>query len=249
MKQIKNVDDCNQSIFKDKTDIIIDLDGTLIDSIGIWNDVDIEMITNEGRTPRNVGLDRDLFLASNTSGDVYVNYAKYILDSYGIDKYTPQQFHEMRCQIAEVYHSERLTLKEGAAEFLKKAREQGHKLTLATITIVRFIDIYAFKNENIRREIDLYEIFNGGVLTKESVTSKKPNPEVYLKALKLSGRSQPDCIVIEDSLSGVQAAKAAAIDTIVMYDKYADCNRSEIEELADYKADNYEVLIRNLRKK
>lgn len=242
----KSVENIDYNIFEDVENIIVDIDGTLIDSIGLWNDVDEKIISGFGKTPRNVGLDRDRFLAENTYGDIFVNYAQYVIDSYGITGITAKELFDMRCDIAEVYHTEKLQLKEGADEFLIKARELGYILTLATITIPRFLDIYAYKNKNICSKIKLYEIFNGGVLTKENVSHKKPNPEVYFKAVEIGGCPSESCIVIEDSLSGIQAAKGAGLKTISIYDKYADCDREEIDELTDYTTPGFRALKRNI---
>lgn len=242
----RKVENINYNIFKDKSNIIFDLDGTLIDSIGMWNNVDIELLTSLGKTPRNVGEERDKFLAENTHGDIYLNFAKHTIESYQIEGITPEELNEMRYTLARKYQINKLDLKDKVAEFLVQARKLGYTLTLATISTPHAIEIYAKENKKIRNKIDLYSIFNGGILTKESVTHKKPNPEVYLKAVELHNSRKEDCIVIEDSLSGVQAAKGAGIDTIAIYDQHADCDREKINVLADYTASNYKVLSKNI---
>ena len=73
---------------------------------------------------------------------------------------------------------------------------------------------------------------------------KKPNPEVYNKIKeKFKITDLSDCVVIEDSLSGVLAAKNANLKVIVMYDKYSDKNRDEINKLADYKVNDFKELL------
>ena len=57
----------------------------------------------------------------------------------------------------------------------------------------------------IRSEILLRDIFDF-MLTHEDVTAIKPDPAVYLKALAGLGLAANDCLVIEDSLPGVEAA-------------------------------------------
>ena len=51
------------------------------------------------------------------------------------------------------------------------------------------------------------------------------------------------CIVIEDSLTGVLAAKNAKLEVIVMYDKYSDKDREKLDEFADYTVSNFKELI------
>lgn len=52
-----------------------------------------------------------------------------------------------------------------------------------------------------------------------------------------------ECLVIEDALIGVQAAKNAGIEVVNMYDKYSDSDREEINSLSDYKVKNFKELI------
>ena len=60
-------------------------------------------------------------------------------------------------------------------------------------------------------------------IKKDDVKMKKPNPEVYNKIKdKFKINNLSECIVIEDSLSGVLAAKKAKLKVIVIYDKYKD---------------------------
>ena len=82
------------------------------------------------------------------------------------------------------------------------------------------------------------------IITKDDVSLKKPNPEVYNKIIeKFQIKDLSRCIVIEDSLTGVLAAKNAKLDVIVMYDKYSDKDRDRINELADYTVSNFKELI------
>jgi beta-phosphoglucomutase-like phosphatase (HAD superfamily) len=80
------------------------------------------------------------------------------------------------------------------------------------------------------------------ILAKESVTRKKPDPEVYLKALSTIGEKADDCIVIEDSYSGCLAAINAGIEVINIYDRHSDSERELIDSLVDYKYGNYDEL-------
>ena len=80
--------------------------------------------------------------------------------------------------------------------------------------------------------------------TKDDVKLKKPNPEVYNKIIEnFNITDLSKCIVIEDSLTGVLAAKNANLDVIVIYDKYSEKDRNKINELADYNVNNFKELI------
>jgi HAD superfamily hydrolase (TIGR01509 family) len=58
------------------------------------------------------------------------------------------------------------------------------------------------------------------VLTREDYVVSKPDPEPYLLALKLLGATAEECLVVEDSRRGLQAAIAAGIDCAVVYNQF-----------------------------
>lgn len=107
------------------------------------------------------------------------------------------------------------------------------------------MEIYKNENENIKNKADIDKYFSLTLL-KEDVRELKPNPEVYLKVLDLLNVNAEECLIFEDSLIGVQAANASGIDVAVIYDKYSDGNRKEINELSKYSFDNYMDVINNI---
>ncbi len=76
----------------------------------------------------------------------------------------------------------------------------------------------------------------------------KPNPEIFLKVVETLHVKKEECLIFEDSLVGVQAAKSAGIQVVAMYDKYSDGERDEIQKLADYQIDNYFDVVNVLEK-
>ena len=83
---MKRLDELN---LKDKKVIIFDLDGTLIDSIGIWNMTDQQLIYDySGITvdQDSVQADRDYFLNNNPSSDIYTAYCEFLINKYKLNK-------------------------------------------------------------------------------------------------------------------------------------------------------------------
>ena len=121
-------------------------------------------------------------------------------------------------------------------------------MALATVSRKETIDIYINENEYMKNKCNLQEYFDY-IITKDDVTLKKPNPEVYnniIDKFKITDLSR--CLVIEDSLTGVLAAKRANLNVIAIYDKYSDKDREKINELADYNVDSYQELIELFKK-
>ena len=63
-----------------------------------------------------------------------------------------------------------------------------------------------------------------GIITYEDVSNHKPFPDAYLQALKLSKKSESNCIAIEDSMVGVEAAKAANINCLLTLPPWSSSN-------------------------
>ena len=66
-------------MFKNKKLIIFDMDGTLIDSVGIWNEVDSKLIESIGGiiTDENIQVQRDQTLKRFKDGDIYLEYCRF----------------------------------------------------------------------------------------------------------------------------------------------------------------------------
>ena len=96
----------------------------------------------------------------------------------------------------------------GIIEFLQKLNKQKFPTALATSSRKTISD-YVLENFGIRK------YFNH-IITGDDVTRAKPDPEIYLKAANNLKIKPFDCIVFEDSISGVEAAKKAGMKVILV---------------------------------
>ena len=78
----------NTNILKNKEVIIFDLDGTLINTIDIWNKVDYLVLKKHkiNISKKEIQKIRDNYLLNNTNDNIYLNYSKYLVEKYNIDK-------------------------------------------------------------------------------------------------------------------------------------------------------------------
>lgn len=117
----------------------------------------------------------------------------------------------------------------GAREFVESCRLRGFKLALATSA------------DTVKMEANLEEIgipistFNA-VVTGLDVENKKPFPDIYIKAAQLTGLKPEECLVVEDAVSGIQAARSAACRCLALTTTFS---RDMLLE-ADWICDNLE---------
>ena len=104
------------------------------------------------------------------------------------------------------------------------------------------MEIYRTLNKNIISKAPLDKYFDL-IYTREDVAKIKPNPEVYLKAMQAFNAKPEECIVFEDSLVGIKAAKNAGLKTVAIYDKYSNNDIEEIKQQADFFINNYAELL------
>ena len=236
-----------ENFFEKKLDnlnlVIFDLDGTLIDSNGVHNELDIELVRTFGETKNSEEIlkERDEILKNNKTGDIYLNYCGFLKIKYNLDL-SKEEILQYRRDLSKKF-AMNIKYKPDADRFIKYLKNQNIKLALATVSRRETIDIYVNENENMRNKCNLEKYFDY-IVTKDDVKLKKPNPEVYNKIInKFKIEDSSKCLVVEDSLTGVMAAKNANLDVIVVYDKYSDKDRAKLNEMANYNVKSFKELI------
>lgn len=238
-------------MFKGKKVIIFDMDGTLIDSVGVWNTVDIELIRKLGCQEElnefEVQQQRDNKLREfSKSENPYIDYCQFLNMKYDCNL-TGEETLKLRYDIAQDYLKNKIDYKENVPEFLKLLKSKGYTLVIASTTRRNNMNIYCNENKNIINKANINDYFSI-VYTREDAKEIKPNPEIYLKVVNELNVNKEECLIFEDSLIGIEAATNAGIDVVAMYDKYSDMERDEINKKATYNVNNYKEVIEKLIK-
>lgn len=232
-------------MLKGKKVMIFDMDGTLIDSVGVWNDVDRALIRRLGGREERVQEQRDEALRRfSKSASPYLDYCAFLGEKYG-SALSPEEIHTLRYEIAQDYLKNVVDYKPDADVFLHRLKDAGYTLVIATTTRRKNVDVYRTQNVNMLAKAKIDELFTL-VYTREDAKEIKPNPEIYLRVMSELGAAPEECLVFEDSLIGIEAAKRAGIQAAAVYDAYSDGEREQINALADYQVTSYTQLLKEL---
>ena len=228
--------------------VIFDLDGTLLDTVGLWNDIYHELISTFGTQPapdlKTIQTERDRIINDAQDAHPYITYCEYLKVRYA----TPldaQSLYDERYRIADDFLVNRVDYKPAAPEFLKALKARGLKLAVASTTRGKNVEIYRTKNHRILEKAPFDEMFEV-VYSRNDAERIKPDPTIHLRLMREFNVTPQECLIFEDSLVGVQAAQAAGIECAVIYDQYSDNDRDELNRLADYRFDDFAQALKAL---
>lgn len=219
-------------MLKDKKVIIFDMDGTLIDSVGIWNTVDKELIAQLGAHESDemmLQTRRDELIRSYSQmDDAYLEYCHFLAYTYN-PTLSKEDVRSMRYAIATHYLTHVIDFKPDAPALLHYLKEQGYQLAIASTTSQKILQTYMDNNERMKQKVDFASIFSL-VLGRETIRNIKPHPEVHHFIMDKLRVKAHECLIIEDSVVGVEAANRAGIDVIVMADAYSKGDEKILRE-------------------
>jgi len=206
---------------------IFDMDGTLIDSMGVWNKIDIDFLQKRGfKVPEN--------LKSSIEHLTFIECAEYFKKNFVLQD-TLQEIMAEWSEMAKNEYEYNIKLKPGVKEYLNLLKSLGIKISIATSNTLSLI-------EKVLKSNDIYCFFDS-ITTIEEVTRGKNFPDIYLLAAKKLGVLPKECIVFEDILPAVLGAKAAGMKVVGVNDAYSDYQQEDIMKHADkYIFEFYELM-------
>lgn len=198
--------------------VLFDLDGTLVDSMWIWDEIDIEYL---GRydIAHPGDFQKELNGKSFTETAIYFKERFQLPDSVEEIKKT---WNEMAM---EKYMHE-VMLKEGALELIKSLKKKNIKLGIASSNSMELV-LAVIKRFGLTNYFDT-------IHTSCEVPKGKPAPDIYLLAAKTLMVKPEECLVFEDIMEGIQAGKSANMKVCAVEDAYSVDSPFELAAMADY---------------
>lgn len=214
-------------MFTDMKAAIFDLDGTLIDSMWVWEQIDKDYLESIGH-PVPPNLKDDITHLSLSQTAVYFKKRFNIKDSIDsiISTWSNMAFYQ---------YANNIHLKKGAFEFLSHLKASNIKIGLATSNSIDLLTAVLKNNE-------IYDFFDT-ITVSDEVKVGKDNPDIYLLSAKKLGVSPSECIVFEDIPAAVSGAKKANMKVVAILDEYEKNSHPLLKEMADrYIYDYFELL-------
>ena len=183
--------------------VIFDLDGVLADSEPWWNQIDAKLLAEYGVSYRGE-------YHRNVLGVSYRLAVEFYKNAFHISA-PVEELMRRRGEIATDFFANRVGLFPSAKTTLEQLRKMKLQLAVATSSV----------SASARPLLDrtgIRSLFSV-VVTGDEVQQGKPHPDIYLRAAKKLGISPDACLVIEDSLAGIAAGKAAYMHVAAIPDR------------------------------
>lgn len=203
---------------------VFDMDGTLVDSMQIWQSMGSSYIRSKGLTPEP-NLDRTLYPLT------IIDAADYLNTRYNLGMKPEDVIAGCNAVVEEEYRTT-VGLKPGVTEFLKMMQKHGIKASIATATDRHLVEI-------VLERLDIARFFTGIVTSTEAGSAKADSPAIFHKARGLLGTSIEKTVVFEDAFFAVRTAKQAGYPVAALHDETAQCPPEKMKEFCDWYAESF----------
>lgn len=217
-----------KQILKNIKGIILDLDGTILDSSWVWDMVDTKFLGDRG-----FDVPDDYVEAISPMGAE--NAAIYTIQRFGLHNEKPEDLVREWFDMAKSEYRDRVVCKPYVKEFIKNMYENGVKLVIATSS-----DRELFMSTLEREEILQYF---SAIVTVDEVERGKGFPDIYQEAARRIAVDIEQCVVFEDIVTAIKGAKSGGFQVVAVEDEKSLCNAEQIKDIADLYISSYEQFL------
>lgn len=197
--------------------VIFDLDGTLVDSMWVWEKVDETFLGQLGiKVPSDMNKDLE--------GKSFTETAIYFKERFKLEM-SVEEIKESWNEMGWAFYTHQVPLKRGVKEFLEQLSKQGIKMGIATSNSIELV-------RAVLKALDIEGYFKQ-IRTSCEVGKGKPFPDIYLKVAEDLQVEPSRCLIFEDIPNGVLAGKNAGMTAWCIRDRQEEKLWEEAKSLAD----------------
>ena len=215
-----------KQLLKDIDAVVFDLDGTLVDSMWIWSEIDREFLASYGIEYKGAIPEID--------GMSYTETAVYFKEAYHIPL-SIEEIKDVWYRMSVEKYSTEVRLKAHAEEFLFYLKSHNIRTAIATSNSIEL-------TETCLKALKVRELFDF-IITADMVNKGKPAPDIYIYAAKQLKAEPERCLAFEDIPAGIMAAERAGMRTVAVYDKASAKKDAEKKALADAFISDYAEML------
>ena len=195
---------------------IFDVDGTLLDSMFIWDTIGETYLRSIGYQPKEN--------LNETFKNMSLHQAaRYYQTEYGVTQSIDEIMDGVNAMLERYYRFE-VPLKPGVAELLERLRQDGVKRCIATATDRHLV-------EAALDRCGMLSCF-GEIFTCNEVGHGKDEPDIFEAALRFLGTEKSETVVFDDSLYAIRTAKETGFPVAAVYDSH-EKEQDKVRLLAD----------------
>ncbi len=207
---------------------IFDLDGTLIDSMKVWDTIGEDFLARRG-----ISMPDDV---SRTVKDMtFLETAQYYKKRFLISDMSAPEIFSVWKQMVYREYANNIPMKRGAVEYLQKLRANEVKLAIATAT----------DNELVKAVLSRHGIFDvfDAIVTVDDVGKGKNYPDIFLLAAQKLAVKPDECLVFEDCLRALIGAKKAGMRVYIVFDESSAFEKDVLKSVSDKYINSFDELI------
>lgn len=205
---------------------IFDVDGTLLDSMWMWNSLHKNYFENKGIILSEENI-KKIYSMSIHDG------INYLIDALDLDITKEQMYEEMTDYMLEIYLT-KVTLKKGVYEFLDFLSEKGVKMCILTASERKMI-------EKVFVKFSLIKYFDH-ILYCSELGMHKSSPEVFIKTAEILGTKQEETMMFEDAEYSAKNVIKTRIKLCGVFDE-SNKNQEYLKEISDIYLESFEDAI------
>ena len=206
---------------------LFDFDGTLVDSNGVWVEVDNTFLERRG-------LKATREYSETVGHSIFPIAAQFTKEYYHLDE-SPEAIMAEWAGLGREAYAHQVPLKPGAVEYLDKCRQAGERMVLLTACVPEFC-------QAAMERLGLTDYFERVIYVQELGVEKR-DPRAFSLALELLGEKGEACTLYEDSPGVCRTAKEAGLTVVGVYDPFYAHHEDEMRSFCNRHIKSFTALL------